>query len=163
MPDFYFYSGSAIKAAKIFIIRYSSSPGSFHEEHKTSETTPRPILQCMESLDLSAQGIRRRHLLTKHKPLKAASYDHLPMTVPAEEAKGFLGALLNLAQHYDEFIQAVDSAWIAGVIPRKERSDLIRHWEGRLFNTAARCWKSLMSKGDDVEKPVSEKEIEGRG
>ena len=142
MPEFNFYSGSAIKAARIFIIRYGSSPGNLDQEANVSEAPLRPLLHCMESLDLSAQGIRRRHLLTKHKDLEVASYDHLPMTVPAEEAQGFLGVLLQLAQHYDEFIQAIDSAWIAGVIPRKERSVLIRHWEGRIFNTAARCWKA---------------------
>lgn len=42
------------------------------------------------------------------------------MAAPFEDARGFLGMVLELAQHYDEFIQVVDSAWIDGVLPRRD-------------------------------------------
>lgn len=47
--------------------------------------------------------------------------------------------LLEAAEHYDRFISLAEAAWISGAIDRRERSDIMRHWEGRLLNTADRC------------------------
>ena len=167
MPECILKSGSAIKVGRLFILRYDSSRTRFNSQENPPESVSDVIRQCRESIDINAQRILRRYMLSKHEPLEPASYDHHPMIVPEAEAKGFLGMLLEAAEHYDRFISLAEAAWISGAIDRKERSDIMRHWEGRLLNTADRCAKmigrALEGSESDANSPASQTEIEESG